>query len=249
MPFVVRNGVAFHPRRKDEMVRTKRWQHFEDILVNALTIAKTRLRYLPRIAAVANGSFPFILSHGDHTACNNVHDKEIPIFSWYTTATCNYSWPVPDYHIASITKESTQEWNQQFEMWNQEYPWNEKAKKAVWRGSMTGPNVHDWREKPRAQLVQYSIDQHNQTVDASFVEHSNPTENELQARNMSMVVPRMKEADYMKYRAILDIDGNSWSSRYGILLCFNSVVIKVSRSLEDDDTCLSRHFCCLYTCT
>jgi len=99
---------------------------------------------------------------------------------------------------------------------------------------MTGPNVPDWRDKPRAKLVQKSIyEEHNQTIDAAFAKHPNPTKNELEARNASLVVPRMEEFDYMKYRAILDIDGNSWSSRYGIILCFNSVIIKVSRLIND----------------
>jgi len=31
----------------------------------------------------------------------------------------------------------------------------------------------------------------------------------------------------MAYRAIIDIDGNNWSSRFASLLCTNSVIIKV----------------------
>jgi len=121
MPFVVRNGVAFHPKRKDTMVKTRRWQHLEDILVDALDLAH-QLQHVPEIRAVANGSFPFILSHGDHTACNHRHSKEIPIFSWYAIADCDYSWPVPDYHVASRKKETPQEWEEDFATWNQEYP-------------------------------------------------------------------------------------------------------------------------------
>ena len=33
---------------------------------------------------------------------------------------------------------------------------------------------------------------------------------------------------YQKYRAVLDIDGNSWSSRFPMLLCLNSPVIKIA---------------------
>ena len=33
--------------------------------------------------------------------------------------------------------------------------------------------------------------------------------------------------DFMKYRAIVDIDSNGASTRFGPLLCMNSVVIKV----------------------
>ncbi len=38
---------------------------------------------------------------------------------------------------------------------------------------------------------------------------------------------KMDQDDFMKYKAILDIDGNAWSARLGKLLCFYSVVIKV----------------------
>ena len=34
-------------------------------------------------------------------------------------------------------------------------------------------------------------------------------------------------ASFQSYMAVLDMDGNSWSSRFGTLLCHNSVVIKI----------------------
>jgi large subunit ribosomal protein L34 len=37
----------------------------------------------------------------------------------------------------------------------------------------------------------------------------------------------MPELDYMKYRAILDTDGNGWSGRFGLIMCYNSIVIKI----------------------
>jgi len=36
------------------------------------------------------------------------------------------------------------------------------------------------------------------------------------------------------HTAIIDIDGNSWSSRFGMLLCSNSVVIKVRVAIYDE---------------
>lgn len=36
----------------------------------------------------------------------------------------------------------------------------------------------------------------------------------------------------MRYRAVLDVDGNSWSGRFSKLLCYNSVVILVR--IKDD---------------
>lgn len=40
-------------------------------------------------------------------------------------------------------------------------------------------------------------------------------------------------ADFQKYRGVLDMDGNSWSARFGALLCYNSVVLKVEPSWVD----------------
>jgi hypothetical protein len=39
--------------------------------------------------------------------------------------------------------------------------------------------------------------------------------------------------DFQQYRAIIDIDGNSWSERFPRLLCMNSVVIKIDPEQVD----------------
>ena len=44
---------------------------------------------------------------------------------------------------------------------------------------------------------------------------------------------KMPFGDYQRYKAIIDIDGNGWSSRFHGLLCMNSVVLKIrSRFLD-----------------
>lgn len=48
-----------------------------------------------------------------------------------------------------------------------------------------------------------------------------------------LIIQSMPMDDFQKYRAILDIDGNSWSSRFGKLLCYNSVVLKVDPKFVD----------------
>ena len=40
-------------------------------------------------------------------------------------------------------------------------------------------------------------------------------------------------ANFQQYKAILDVDGNSWSERFAKLLCMNSVVIKVEPEFVD----------------
>ena len=43
----------------------------------------------------------------------------------------------------------------------------------------------------------------------------------------------MEFEDFQNYKAILDVDGNSWSSRFPKLLCMNSVVMKVEPEYTD----------------
>ena len=49
----------------------------------------------------------------------------------------------------------------------------------------------------------------------------------------SALKPPIPLEDFATYRAVLDTDGNSWSSRFGRLLCQNSVVLKVEPHYVD----------------
>ena len=66
-------------------------------------------------------------------------------------------------------------------------------------------------------------------IDAGFVkliQQYEPKKYEL-LNQTTILTDRMEFDDQMKYKAILDIDGNNWSARFPKLLCSNSVVIKV----------------------
>lgn len=233
VPFVVREGKPFYPKRKVAMVNLVRWKVLQSLLVDALDLAKKLQHVDPRIQAVANGTFPFILHHSDHSECNDYNGRLIPVFSWYALVGCNYSWPVPYAQFAMQKKDNESEWDAKFKEWDKDYPWESKQRKAVWRGSLTGPIVPDWRELPRAKLALASRGDGNRTIDAAFVEHNwrDNSQREQEAHEASLEVPRMPFNDFQKYRAILDADGNTWSGRFGLLMCFNSVVIKVSAAI------------------
>ena len=82
-------------------------------------------------------------------------------------------------------------------------------------------------EIPRGQLVKKSMD-YPHLIDAGFVKFNQQFESmEDELSNQTILTERMPFDDQMKYKAILDIDGNNWSSRFPKLLCTNSVVIKV----------------------
>ena len=233
VPYVVQNGKALYPKRKEEMLEINRWKQFSKVLVHALALAQKQRDEDPRIKAIVTQEYPLILNPSDFTPCNDITGETIPIFGWDTLTSCEYSWPIPDYKIFDMAQ-SVKKWDRDIATWERDYPWESKLRKAVWRGTMNGGNVKDWREMPRAKLVQRSLDDRNRTIDAAFAQHSNPSqlnakrrEKEEEATRASMTVPRMPELDYMKYRAILDTDGNGWSGRFGPIMCYNSVVIKV----------------------
>lgn len=70
--------------------------------------------------------------------------------------------------------------------------------------------------------------QHPTLVDAAFTKINQEYKGrEEEIRNTTLVKGWMSFNNQMKYKAIIDIDGNDWSSRFPKLLCTNSVVIKI----------------------
>jgi hypothetical protein len=85
----------------------------------------------------------------------------------------------------------------------------------------------DLNETPRGKLVHLSLTNPG-LIDAAFVKLIQQYEGQEDVlANQTILAGRMRFDDQMKYKAIIDIDGNNWSSRFPKLLCTNSVVIKV----------------------
>jgi hypothetical protein len=53
------------------------------------------------------------------------------------------------------------------------------------------------------------------------------TQLEQDIGNQAIMNDRIQFHDFQRYRGIIDIDGHSWSGRFGSLLCLNSVILKV----------------------
>jgi len=124
-----------------------------------------------------------------------------------------------------------QEWAMHMQNNFTSYPWGNKIPKVVWRGSSTGV-YSKWQDMPRFQLV-LKGKEHEDTMDFAINRLNEGWENPERAKPIldalgDKVGNQMEFADFMKYKGILDLEGNSWSSRLGHLLCFNSVVLRVS---------------------
>ena len=112
------------------------------------------------------------------------------------------------------------------------YPWEHKIPKVVWRGTSTGRESSRWQELPRFQLVMKGVE-HQDTMDFAFSKLNQGWEKPPYAEAIKealgdKVGNSIAFSDFMKYKGVLDLEGNSWSSRLGHLFCLNSVVLRVS---------------------
>ena len=156
-----------------------------------------------------------------------------------------------------IAAKTAYDWDEVFQKYETEYPWSNKNRQIVWRGSDTGgvpfdkilqskiTNKEDkvwsirWKMVYQAtQGREPSSPTGNDTMfDVGFhkVTHS---VNDWQAfvHDNSSQFPMakgMSQSDFQKYVGVLDVDGNAWSSRFVKLLTMNSVVLKVEPESVD----------------
>jgi hypothetical protein len=183
---------------------------------------------------------PILIVNNDPSGCNtttHLDDYDFPRLTWSVPSLKHHmEWcqivPMPSYEIwKDYKKHGTEEsWDATFALELEQYPWENKTNLALWRGTTTCDNNytgHDLNDTPRGRLVRLSM-RHPALIDAGFVRLNQQYENAtFTKKNRTILTERMKFDDMMKYRAIIDIDGNDWSSRFPKLLCMNSVVIKV----------------------
>lgn len=177
---------------------------------------------------------PIILKHDDSSGCypaTQTDAYQFPRLTWAVPVNntakqwCNVVG-APSYKSWRYLK-NAESWEAMFRKNEKLYPWSNKMKKSVWRGSTTSNRgMHgqlELLETPRGMLVHNGSN--NSFMDVGFhklvgkyVQHNN---------NMILKDPIPLE-QMMKYKAIIDIDGNNWSARFNSLLCYNSVIIKIA---------------------
>jgi hypothetical protein len=184
---------------------------------------------------------PILITNLDESLCNQDY-YDFPRLTWSIPALKHHmEWcqivPIPSYEIwreYSKKRATTKYWDETFTLKSKEYPWKNQTNAAVWRGTSTynyNYTGHDLNDTPRGRLVRLSI-KHPNLIDAGFVKLAQQFQNAtFTEKNETILTERMRFEDMMNYKAIIDIDGNDWSSRFPKLLCMNSVVIKVCVSV------------------
>ena len=207
--FIIRNGKVLRPKGGTGA--------FVSLVQHAIDKAKEYVNVEPSLKLLTEGDFPLIYDPNDYPWCG---DDFVPVFrlNAIKSTQCMHSWPVLSltyFNEASNIQllESSYQWDKLMDQWDRNYPWDSKIPKVVWRGRMTG-YTHEDGEKPRKKLVEY-VNDYSDIMDIQVSSRSN----------------LIDQDDFQKYIAVLDIDGNAWSARFAKLLCYNSVVIKVSFAL------------------
>lgn len=215
-------------------------------------MASSSLRYLKKLIknnethpwrplerAIQNGGFPFLAYYKDFVGCNEKNWKRsqslpkvsIPIFTLSARLDCNYAFPWPTYEFIGLSKSHAREWHSA--MLNNSEMFIQKRPKAVWRGSLTGTNNKQLKDSHRWRLCEAAANDSYNLIDAKLVQIPDWRTD----ANLSVVggglAPKMNMHDFQSYAAVIDVDGNSWSSRFAALLCMDSVVLKVQPTSVD----------------
>jgi hypothetical protein len=207
---------------------------------NNRTARVSRLRKV-----VKSVGLPYWAWYGDWKSCayqnapgNNNSSDTVPLFTTCALRECRRAFPSPSYATVIGALENTSEWQRMFAWWESEYPWESKLRKVVWRGSLwenVPSKVYDSQRWRFMRTVTEMNGSGRDLYDAGFTGFF-PYLIEEMNLNTSLVggtVEGVAMHDFQRYVATIDLDGNSWSSRFGSLLCFNSVVIKVEPSYVD----------------
>jgi len=123
-----------------------------------------------------------------------------------------------------------------FREYKKDFPYESKIRKLVWRGSLsTNDPEHVYESIRWRVLKEVHSSGRDDLYDIGFTgipKHNHRAEERLdEVGGLAGYISPM--SNFMNYMAVLDMDGASWSSRFGSLLCYNSVVVKVQPEYVD----------------
>jgi hypothetical protein len=231
---------AIHQRHTADM-RQSRVVPTEFLYMYALhhwTLTPSQWPNITRVLS-HHGSFPIVVWQDDFRGCNHHNHKldgdelqsSVPFFTTCARVDCDYAWPQPTYQLLHDAHTGAY-WGQHFRMQAHHYPWERKRTQVLWRGSLTGRRNLDQNVRwAAARLAHTTMSPYwNIGLTAIPPPHNAVALNVTTVGGLVHTIPRRA---FSEYRAVLDMDGNSWSSRFGRLLCDNSVVLKVEPEYVD----------------
>jgi Glycosyl transferase family 90 len=192
--------------------------------------------------ATQGAGFPYWAWYGDWKSCNhrNIGEESVPIFTTCADVACSHAIPTPSYMHVVDHRRTTEDWFHYFKRYDNEFPWESKQRKLVWRGALSENRpelvfesqrwrlcklVHELSDPAQKQMFDVGL-----TTIPKFLRDQIYIDETL-VGGVASFLGEMTE--FQKYTAILDMDGNSWSSRFRTMLCYNSVAVKVEPAYVD----------------
>lgn len=199
-------------------------------------------------------SIPFVAWYGDNRKCNYNNYKysytqqndgeeqvvtintSVPVFTMCAPvgSYCNATFPIPTYETFRFSQSTEAAWQKDvFPVQAQKYPWSTKQRQIGWRGSILLTDPERARASVRWRLLE-KVHRSRRGLDIRATRMATKDISPQQQEELlGGLASRIDLADFQKYMAVVDMDGLSWSSRFSILLCYSSVVIKVEPEFVD----------------
>lgn len=179
-----------------------------------------------------------LFKKSDYKGCNfqNIGEESMALFTNCARTDCKYTYPAPSYATIMNAKPDTNSWYIDFKKFDESYAWKSKIRKAVWRGSLSEDDPSLVLESIRWRLVKKVHDLNLELFDVGFfnIPESMTRQLQIDASTVGGLKSKITPMDNLqRYMAIIDMDGNSWSSSFSTLLCYNSVVVKVEPTYVD----------------
>lgn len=154
------------------------------------------------------------------------------------TIGCEHAFPFPTYTTIVNSQPRTEDWlSKVFPRYHKTYPWESKIRKVVWRGSLSESDPKKVFGSQRWRLAKKVFQsERKELYDIGLVSIPEflTAQMDIDESEVGGLVEGIKpQEDFQRYLAVLDLDGNSWSSRFGSMLCYNSVIVKVEPAYVD----------------
>lgn len=220
----------------------------EDLLVLAHKVLKEqqqsgRNQWPALQRSLRDDGFTYFGWYGDWKECNRNNapgQQSVPVLTTCATVACNYSFPSPAYMTIVNAQPDMNHWLSVFDEFEEKYPWDKKIPKVFWRGGLTenDPNrvFESARWRLNKKIHEISDEDSKNLYDVGFTGFPSflTAQIDIDEKLVGGFKPGLAAMnDFQQYKAILDMDGNSWSSRFSTMLCYNSLAIKVEPDYAD----------------
>jgi hypothetical protein len=114
----------------------------------------------------------FSSSHSDFKGCNdhNFGEESVPLFTTCARSDCRFAFPTPSFSTIINAKSDVGSWYSMFQKFDEEYPWESKIRKAVWRGTLLEDDPHRVFDNVRWRLLKLVHDQNLDLFDVGLTD-------------------------------------------------------------------------------